>query len=66
MVQVPESTSHEVARMGDAFVGALAARLSEGDWLHAAVPYAVRAGAAAVAREGAQGALLYRGELDIM
>jgi ribokinase len=51
---------------GDAFVGALAARLSEGDWLHAAVPYAVRAGAAAVAREGAQGALPYRGELDIM
>ncbi len=51
---------------GDAFVGALAARLSEGDSLHAAVPYAVRAGAAAVAREGAQGALPYRREMDIM
>lgn len=49
---------------GDAFVGALAARLAEGDSLHAAVPYAVRAGAAAVAREGAQGALPYRGELE--
>lgn len=48
---------------GDAFVGALAARLSEGDSLYAAVPYAVRAGAAAVAREGAQGAMPYRDEL---
>jgi ribokinase len=48
---------------GDAFVGAIAARLSDGDSLYAAVPYAVRAGAAAVAREGAQGAMPYREEL---
>lgn len=48
---------------GDAFVGALAARLAAGDTLHAAVPYAVGAGAAAVAREGAQGALPYPGDL---
>lgn len=42
---------------GDAFVGALAAKLSKGASLREAVSYAVRAGAAAVAREGAQGAL---------
>jgi len=42
---------------GDAFVGALAARLAAEDSLEDAVAYAVRAGAAAVTREGAQGAL---------
>jgi len=42
---------------GDAFVGALAASLSRDDSLEDAVAYAVRAGAAAVTREGAQGAL---------
>jgi ribokinase len=42
---------------GDAFVGALAARLARGDSLEDAVAYAVRAGAAAVTKEGAQGAL---------
>lgn len=42
---------------GDAFVGALAAGLARGDSLESAVAYAVRAGAAAVTREGAQGAL---------
>ena len=42
---------------GDAFVGALAARLAGGASLEEAVPYAVLAGTAAVAREGAQGAL---------
>ena len=42
---------------GDAFVGALATRLARGDSLGEAVAYAVRAGAAAVTREGAQGAL---------
>ena len=49
---------------GDAFAGALAARLAEGGSLDEAVPYAVRAGAAAVAREGAQEALPYREELN--
>jgi ribokinase len=38
-------------------VGALALRLARGDSLRQAVGYAVRAGAAAVTREGAQGAL---------
>jgi ribokinase len=42
---------------GDAFVGALAARLADEDSLEDAVAYAVRAGAAAVTKEGAQGAL---------
>ena len=42
---------------GDAFVGALAARLSDGAGLKEAVPYAVLAGAVAVRREGAQGSL---------
>lgn len=42
---------------GDAFVGALATRLARGATLEEAVGYAARAGAAAVTREGAQGAL---------
>lgn len=49
---------------GDAFVGALAARLADGYSLEKAVPYAVRAGAVAITRAGAQGALPYREELD--
>ena len=42
---------------GDAFVGALAAKLAGDASLEDAVAYAVRAGAAAVIKEGAQGAL---------
>ena len=42
---------------GDAFVGALAAKLARAAPLEEAVAYAVRAGAAAVTKEGAQGAL---------
>jgi ribokinase len=42
---------------GDAFVGALAARLAVDALLKDAVAYAVRAGAAAVTEAGAQGAL---------
>jgi ribokinase len=42
---------------GDAFMGALAAKLAEGALLEEAVPYAVLAGAVAVTREGAQGSL---------
>jgi ribokinase len=42
---------------GDAFVGALAAKLASDASLEDAVAYAVRAGAAAVTKEGAQGAL---------
>jgi ribokinase len=42
---------------GDAFVGALAVKLARNAPLEEAVAYAVRAGAAAVTQEGAQGAL---------
>lgn len=61
-----ESTEHlpaprvdvvDTTGAGDAFVGALAARLAREDSLEDAVAYAVRAGAAAVTKEGAQGAL---------
>jgi ribokinase len=61
-----ESTKHlpapkvevvDTTGAGDAFVGALAARLARGASLEDAVAYAVRAGAAAVTKEGAQGAL---------
>ncbi len=53
----PQVEAVDTTGAGDAFVGALAARLAEGLSLEEAVPYAVLAGAAAVAREGAQGAL---------
>ena len=61
-----ESTEHvpapkvgvvDTTGAGDAFVGALAARLAREESLRDAVAYAVRAGAAAVTEEGAQGAL---------
>ncbi|CAN5760264.1 ribokinase [soil metagenome] len=61
-----ESTEHlpaprvdvvDTTGAGDAFVGALAARLAREDSLEDAVAYAVRAGAAAATKEGAQGAL---------
>jgi len=42
---------------GDAFVGALAAKLARGAPIEEAVSYAVLAGAAAVTSEGAQGSL---------
>ena len=53
----PEVDVVDTTGAGDAFVGALAAKLSEGASLKDAVSYAVRAGAAAVTKEGAQGAL---------
>jgi ribokinase len=61
-----ESTEHlpaprvdvvDTTGAGDAFVGALAASLARDDSLRDAVAYAVRAGAASVTKEGAQGAL---------
>ena len=56
-VPAPEAEVVDTTGAGDAFVGALAHRLARGDALEEAVSYAVRAGAAAVTREGAQGAL---------
>lgn len=53
----PEVEVVDTTGAGDAFVGALAARLAAGDGLGEAVAYAVKAGAAAVTRQGAQGAL---------
>ncbi len=51
------TTAEDTTGAGDAFVGALAAKLAEGAPLEEAVPYAVLAGAVAVTREGAQGSL---------
>lgn len=53
----PEAEAVDTTGAGDAFVGALAARLARGAALEEAVSYAVRAGAAAVAKEGAQSSL---------
>lgn len=60
----PEVEAVDTTGAGDAFVGALAARLAGGSSLDDAVPYAVLAGSAAVAREGAQGALPTPEELE--
>lgn len=56
-VPAPKAEVVDTTGAGDAFVGALACRLARGDSLEEAVAYAVRAGAAAVTRAGAQGAL---------
>ena len=56
-VASPEVEVVDTTGAGDAFVGALAAKLANDNSLEDAVAYAVRAGAAAVTREGAQGAL---------
>lgn len=56
-VPAPATEVVDTTGAGDAFVGALAAKLSKGASLREAVAYAVRAGAAAVTKEGAQGAL---------
>lgn len=70
-----ESTEHlpapkvdvvDTTGAGDAFVGALAARLAKEESLGDAVAYAVRAGAAAVTKEGAQGALPAPGTVETL
>jgi ribokinase len=53
----PKADAVDTTGAGDAFVGALAAKLARELPLNDAVAYAVRAGAAAVTRKGAQGAL---------
>jgi len=53
----PEVQVVDTIGAGDAFMGALAAKLAGGALLEEAVPYAVLAGAVAVTREGAQGSL---------
>lgn len=56
-VPAPKVEVVDTTGAGDAFVGALAARLALGDPLPDAAAYATRAGAAAVTREGAQGGM---------
>ncbi|MGB3635715.1 MAG: PfkB family carbohydrate kinase, partial [Rubrobacteraceae bacterium] len=56
-VSSPEVEVVDTTGAGDAFVGALAVKLAADASLEDAVSYAVRAGAAAVTKEGAQGAL---------
>ncbi len=65
-VPAPEAEVVDTTGAGDAFVGALAARLAREAPLEDAVAYAARAGAAAVTREGAQGALPTRGTLETL
>ena len=56
-IPAPEVEVVDTTGAGDAFVGALAVKLARDAPLEEAVSYAVRAGAAAVTKEGAQGAL---------
>jgi ribokinase len=56
-VPAPKVEAVDTTGAGDAFVGALAAQLARDATLRGAAAYAARAGAAAVTREGAQGAL---------
>lgn len=51
----PKVEAVDTTGAGDTFVGALAARIAAGDSLSDATAYAVRAGAVAVTKEGAQG-----------
>ena len=60
----PEVEAVDSTGAGDAFVGALGAKLAEGVPLEEAVPYAVLAGAVAVTREGAQGSLPTSEDVD--
>ena len=56
-LSAPKANVVDTTGAGDAFVGALAVKLARGSSLEKAASYAVRAGAAAVTKEGAQGAL---------
>lgn len=56
-LRAPEADVVDTTGAGDAFVGALAVKLARSCSLEEAVSYAVRAGAAAVTKEGAQGSL---------
>ena len=56
-IPAPEVEVVDTTGAGDAFVGALAVKLAREASLEEAASYAVRAGAAAVTKKGAQGAL---------
>lgn len=62
-VPTPEVSVVDTTAAGDAFVGALATRLSGATALREAVAFAVMAGAATVTREGAQSSLPTPGEV---
>lgn len=63
-VPAPKVKAVDTTGAGDAFMGALATCLAKGTALDQAVAYSVRAGAAAVTREGAQGALPVPDEVE--
>ncbi len=65
-VPAPEVEVVDTTGAGDAFVGALAVKLARGASLREAVAWAARAGAAAVTRAGAQGALPTSGEVEAL
>jgi len=60
----PELTPVDTVGAGDAFTGALAVALSEGNSLSSAVCFANAAGALSITREGAQGAIASRKEIE--
>lgn len=62
----PRAEVVDTTGAGDAFVGALAVRLARGAPLEDAVAYAVKAGAAAVTKDGAQGSLPTPEEIEAM
>ncbi|WHT19487.1 ribokinase [Crossiella sp. CA-258035] len=62
-VAAPRVSAVDTTGAGDAFAGALAARLSAGDELLAATGFAVRAAAISVTRPGAQPSYPTRGEV---
>ena len=64
LVPAPEVETVDTVGAGDAFNGALAVALAEGRSLVEAAIFATTAGALAVTRPGAQGALATRSEID--
>ncbi|WP_308013948.1 ribokinase [Streptantibioticus parmotrematis] len=62
-IPAPHVRAVDTTGVGDAFTGALAWRLARGAELEEAVEYAVRVGAAAVTRAGAQEAFPTEGEI---
>ncbi len=66
LIPAPEVKAVDTVGAGDAFNGALAVALAEGRILTEAAAWACAAGALAVTRPGAQGALAHREEIQSM
>jgi ribokinase len=64
VVPAPRVTAVDTPAAGDTFIGALAAALSAGAGLDAAVRFAVRAAALSVTRAGAQTSIPHRSEIE--